>query len=205
MIRGTLGSREETDTENHDPPVAMLLLGGWVSMCTPRYQQSLFFQDSSPPAPNNCSNAEGWRAGSMLANCMGIAFCIISSPYSPRVNKTLGRGGKLFCVLPQETTKHIPALLPQFGLNKVSGGSKMTDSGLGNTVFPIHLKFSSSGPLWSLDHINYIELWTRRPLSAPDLLAYIGPLRDSRSQKICIYTFRSFTYLCQRVFPHESN
>lgn len=46
----------------------------------------------------------------------------------------------ILCASPTRPTKHVAALLSQFGLNKVSGGSKMTDSGLGNTVFPIHLK-----------------------------------------------------------------
>ena len=64
------------------------------------YQQSLCFQDSFPQLPTTAAAQKAEWAG-MLENRTGDPFYIISSPrHSAHVNNTLGRGGKLFCVLP---------------------------------------------------------------------------------------------------------
>lgn len=167
-----LGSRGDWHLLSiYDMPVAMLLLGG-----TPQiYQKSPSFQDSSPPTPNNCSNTEqdsqvGRHAGTQL-HASSFLYYHFSTLQSSCKQSLGDRRKVILCASNIRPTKYIPHLLPQFGFKKLSDWSKITDSGLGNTVLPVHLRdFPLQGlseALTSL-HTNYKEPWTRRPLPNPD-------------------------------------
>lgn len=174
---------------------------------TPRSISSLYASKIAlPQLPTTAATQKGERAA-----CWQTAWGILSVSsvlHFTVLRSTKPQGGEASysVCFPQETTKHIPALLPQFGLNKVSGGSKMTDSGLGNTVFPTHLK---NFPLQGLSEaLTTLTTQNYEPggLCLPLTYWHTQVHSDSEvRENLHLYLPNDFTYLCQRVFPHESS